>query len=259
MLLAVDVGNTHIVVGVYEGSELRAHWRVATVAHATEDEMWVTMRALLQEDGVKPSDLSSVIIASVVPDLTDALKKACVRYLGTAPLLVGAELDLGMEIRVEPPSSLGADRLANALAARAHHGQPAVVVDLGTATTFDVIGPDGAYLGGIIAPGVYTAAEDLFHRAAKLAEIDIVPPRQVIGRSTGESLRSGLFLGNLALVDGLLERIREELGQDPVVVFTGGLSSPFQEAFEERGRVDPFLTLDGLQLIHQRLRGSPGE
>ncbi len=257
MLLAVDVGNTHIVLGVYEGAELRAHWRVATAPRATEDEMWVMLRALLHEGGVMPKDLDAVIIASVVPAMTDALNGVCARYLLTAPLLVGSDLDLGMEIRVDPPSSVGADRLANAVAARAKHGQPAVVVDLGTATTFDVISADGAYLGGVIAPGVHTAAEDLFRRAAKLAKVDIVPPERVIGRSTAESLRSGLFLGNLAMVDGLLGRIREELGEDPAVVFTGGLSAPFMEAFEERGTVDPFLTLDGLQLIQARIGASP--
>ncbi|MFO7769582.1 MAG: type III pantothenate kinase [bacterium] len=257
MLLAVDVGNTHTVLGVYEEGGLRAHWRVATAVRATEDEMWVMLRALLHEREVRPADLDAVVIASVVPVMTDALKNVCVRYLATEPLLVEAHLDLGMEIRVDPPASVGADRLANAVAAREYHGRPAVVVDLGTATTFDVIGTEGDYLGGIIAPGVYTAAEDLFRRAAKLAKVEILPPLQAIGRSTSESLRAGLFLGNLAMVDGLLERIRGELEEEPAVVFTGGLSTPFKEAFEERGRVDPFLTLGGLQLIHARIRGAP--
>jgi type III pantothenate kinase len=233
MLLAIDVGNTHTVIGVYDGADLRAHWRTTTNPEATSDEIWVTVRGLLGEGGIVPEQVVSVVVASVVPLLEDALLALCRRYLDVEPLLVNGGADLGIEVRVEPPSAAGADRLANAVAAGERHGRPAIVVDLGTATTFDVIDSKGAYLGGVIAPGVVAGAEELYRRAARLAEVDMHPPRQVIGNTTEESLRS-------------------ELKEEPAIIFTGGLSSPFQEAFAERGVVDPLLTLEGLRLIHER-------
>ena len=256
MLLAIDVGNTHTVLGVFDGEELKVDWRATTNPEATGDEIWVVLKGLLLEGGVTPPEIHAVVVSSVVPLLSDALQALCQRYLRLEPLFVDGSLDIGIGVKVRPATSAGADRLANAVAAGRRHGRPAVVVDLGTATTFDIIDARGDYLGGIIAPGVFTAAEDLYRRAARLSEVDIVPPRSVIGDSTEEGLRSGLYLGTLALVDGLLARIAAELGEQPVVVFTGGLSRPFEEAFLERGVVDPNLTLEGLRLIHEHVRGS---
>ena len=252
MLLAIDVGNTHTVIGVYDDVELRAHWRTTTNPEATGDEIWVTVRGLLQESGIVPERVEAVVVASVVPLLENALLALCRRYLDLEPLLVNGNVDLGIEVKVEPPSAVGADRLANAVAAGEKHGRPAVVVDMGTATTFDVIDKSGAYLGGVIAPGVVTGSEELYRRAARLAEVDMHPPRSVIGNSTEESLRSGVYLGTLAMIDGIVNQISAELEDEPVIIFTGGLSSPFISAFEERGTMDPLLTLDGLRLIYQR-------
>ena len=210
------------------------------------------MRTLLPEHRIAFEEIENVVIASVVPALSEALVGACRKYLDREPLLVDAGCDLGLPLRVHPPEAAGADRLANAVAARHHYGAPAVVVDLGTATTFDVIDDEGAYVGGAIAPGVHTAAEDLFRRAARLARVEIVAPLTAIGSTTEASLRSGIYLGTLAMVDGMLALIRAELKGEPAVIFTGGLSSPFQEAFRQRGTLAPFLTLEGLRLIHAR-------
>ena len=255
MLLAVDVGNTHTVFGVYAGQDLKGHWRVATTPVATEDELWVVLRGLLDEASIAPAELEAIIIASVVPSLSDAVSGMCGRYLDREPIFVGSDIDLGLEVSVHPSSAAGADRLANAVAAAHKYGVPAVVVDMGTATTFDVLDADGVYIGGIIAPGVHAAAENLFSRAARLAKVDIRPPVRIIGDSTEESLRSGLYLGTLAMIDGLLAGISKDLGQEPAVVFTGGLAAPFETAFAERGTVDPELTLDGLRLIYARVAG----
>jgi type III pantothenate kinase len=258
MLLALDIGNTHTVLGVYDDTALVVHRRTATVSFATEDDLWVRLRALLETEPAGLDAVKAVILASVVPVLTETWTGMCRRHLGLEPLLVSAAIDLGIEVRVQPPEAAGADRLANAVAARHRYGAPAVVVDLGTATTFDVIDAGGAYIGGVIAPGVKTASEELFRRAARLAKVDILPPERVIGSTTEGSLRSGLYLGTLAMIDGLLARITEELGTPPRIIFTGGLSTPFQDAFAERGEVDPWLTLEGLRLIHERVRGASG-
>jgi type III pantothenate kinase len=258
MLLALDIGNTHTVIGVYAGAELLVHRRTATEPLATPDDLWIRLRALLEDGEGILEGIEAVILASVVPVLTETWTEMCRRHLGLEPLLVSAEIDLGIEVRVDPPAAAGADRLANAVAARHRYGVPAVVVDLGTATTFDVVDASGAYIGGVIAPGVKTASEELFRRAARLAKVDLLPPERVIGSTTEGSLRSGLYLGTLAMIDGLLAQIATELGTSPRIIFTGGLCVPFQEAFAERGEVDPWLTLEGLRLIHERVRSSSG-
>lgn len=252
MLLAVDIGNTHTVAGVFENGSLRSHWRISTSPDATRDEMWIMLRALLKEGDVAPADLNAVVVASVVPALTEVIESASATYLHLRPILVGPDLNLGITVDVIPPEAAGADRLANAVAAREEYGLPVIVVDMGTATTFDVIDENGAYIGGVIAPGVLTSSEELFRRAARLSKVDIQKPEKAIGDTTESSLRSGLYLGTLAMIDGILESIKGELDSDPVVVFTGGLSTPFLEAFEERGQIDPLLTLKGLRLIAER-------
>lgn len=255
MLLAIDIGNTHTVTGIYEGTDLRVHWRTATVPEATGDEMWVMLRAFLDDAGIAQGDLENIVVASVVPALTDAIEDVSRQRLGKEPLLVSSELKLGIEIGVHPPEVTGADRLANAVAASYRYGKPVIVVDMGTATTFDVVDSSGTYLGGAISPGVLTGSEELFRRAAKLAKVDICAPERAIGSTTEASLCSGIYLGTLAMIDGLLEKIASELEGEPVIVFTGGLTHPFEEEFASRGIVDPLLTLDGLRLIHERITG----
>lgn len=252
MLLAVDIGNTHTVAGIYDGEELKAHWRAATSPGATEDELWMVFHAFLEDAGIGVDELDAVVVASVVPALTDAIEGVCTRRLGAPPLIVSSDLDLGIDIAVDPPESTGADRLANAVAVNSRYSVPAVVVDMGTATTFDVVDDSGTYLGGVIAPGVLTGSEELFRRAARLAKVEIHPPEKVIGSTTDSSLRSGVYLGTLSMIDGLIEKINAELGAEPVVVFTGGLCVLFEDDFHKRGIVDPLLTLEGLRLIYER-------
>ncbi len=260
MLLAIDIGNTHTVGGVYRGSELVAEWRTPTDPAATADGFWMQLQAFLREAGVAPDELRSAVIASVVPGLDPQVRYVCRNRLGLDPLVVSDEVALGLAVRVQPPSAAGADRLANAVAARHHYGAPAVVVDLGTATTFDVVNAAGEYVGGIIAPGVLSSSEVLFSRAARLARVEIRPPQHAIGSSTDESLRSGLYLGTLAMIDGLLARIMTELaaegGKAPAIIFTGGVARLFTADLGSRGTMDEHLTLEGLRLIHERNAGS---
>jgi len=257
MLLALDIGNTHTVGGVYEGPERVAEWRTVTDAAATADDFWLRLHGFLTETGVAPEQLTAAVLASVVPALDPVVRCTCRTRLGLEPLVVTHEADLGLTVGVRPPEAAGADRLANAVAARNRYGAPAVVVDLGTATTFDVVDAAGDYVGGIIAPGVLSSSEVLFARAARLARIELSPPERAIGSSTPESLRSGLYLGTLALIDGLLERVQSELatgaeGQTPTIIFTGGVTKLFAADLARRGTVDEHLTLEGLRLIYER-------
>ncbi len=256
MLLALDIGNTHTVGGVFRAAERVAEWRTSTDPDATADGFWMQLGGFLREADVRPADLRAVIVASVVPSLDPAVRCVCRSRLELDPLIVSAALDLGLPVRVEPPEAAGADRLANAVAARHGYGAPAIVVDLGTATTFDVIDAAGDYIGGIIAPGVLSASEVLFTRAARLARVEIRPPLRAIGSTTEQSLRSGLYLGTLAMIDGLLELVRAELdvagGPEPALIFTGGVTKLFAEDLARRGTVDEHLTLEGLRLIHVR-------
>ena len=254
MLLAIDAGNTHTVVGLFRGARLEADWRVATRRDATEDEIGVLLRALLARAGVDPRDVEGMIVASVVPDVNDALSETGRRDFGCDPLFVGPGLKTGMPIQYENPHEVGADRIVNAVAALARFGAPVIVVDFGTATTFDVVSPAGAYLGGVIAPGLGLSAEALFAKAARLHRVSIRPPTRIIGRNTEQSLQSGLFHGYAALVEGLVERIRRELGTPAPVVATGGLSPVFAPELKFLEAVDVRLTLDGLRLLWDKNR-----
>jgi type III pantothenate kinase len=249
MLLAVDAGNTHTVFGLFRSERLAAHWRVATRTEITEDELGVLLHALFRGVGEDPGDVEGMIVASVVPDLNAVLAATGERYFHCAPVFVGPGVRTGIRILSENPHEVGADRIVNAIAARERYGSPVVVVDFGTATTFDVVGPGGEYLGGVIAPGVGISAEALFARAARLHRVGIRRPERVIGRSTEQSLQSGLFHGYTALVEGLVRRIRTELGLDAPVVATGGLAPIFEPALDFLEAVDPGLTLDGLRLV----------
>jgi len=254
MLLAADIGNTHSVFGLFDGDALRASWRLATRREGTSDELGVLLRAMFAETDLDYRDVGGMIACSVVPDLNGVLAATCRRYFDQEPLFVGPGVKTGMSILYENPHAVGADRIVNAVAASTRHGCPVIVLDFGTATTFDVVGESGEYLGGVIAPGVELSAEALFEKAARLPRVDVKQPARVIGRNTEEVMQSGLFHGYVALVEGLVARIRGELAVQAPVVATGGLAPVFASSLDFLEEVDLGLTLDGLRMIWQKNR-----
>ena len=258
MLLAIDVGNTNTVLGVYrlEGDkpELAAHWRVTTHRSQTADEYGVFFVNLFEMNGLKPSQVHHIIISSVVPPVEGTLRQVCESYFHTRPMFVEPGIKTGMPVLQETPADLGADRLVNCVAAFERYGGPCVVVDFGTATTFDVISAKGEYLGGSIAPGLGISADALFSHAARLGRIDIKRPAKVIGTNTVTHLQSGLYYGYIGLVDGILERIVAELGAPARVIATGGLARQISEDSRYIVEIDDMLTLDGLLILFERNR-----
>lgn len=254
MLLAVDTGNTHTVLGLFDGDRLKADWRIATRKDATADELGAVLRALFSGEGIDPKDVDGVIVSSVVPDWNGVLAATAQRTFGQVALFVAPGIKTGLPILYENPHEVGADRIVNAVAAMHRFGAPVLVLDFGTATTFDVVSNKGEYLGGVIAPGLGISAEALFERAARLMRVDVRKPDRIIGRTTEESVRSGLFHGYVALVEGLVKRLRAELGTDAPVVATGGLATVFQDELAFLAAVEPHLTLLGLRLIWDKNR-----
>jgi type III pantothenate kinase len=258
MLLAIDVGNTNTVLGLYrfEGDkpELAAHWRVTTHRSQTADEYGVLFVNLFEMNGFSTSQAHHIIISSVVPPVEGTLREVCENYFHTQPLFVEPGIKTGMPILQETPADLGADRLVNSIAAFERYGGPCIVVDFGTATTFDVISAKGEYLGGAIAPGLGLSAEALFSRAARLTRVDIKRPAKVIGTNTVTHLQSGLYFGYIGLVDGILERIIAELGAPARVIATGGLARQIAEDSRYIAEIDDMLTLDGLLILFERNR-----
>lgn len=252
MMLAVDVGNTQTVVGLFDGRALVGHWRLSSDASDTADEIVIKVDALLGVPGHAWSTVEQVVISSVVPRLTDAWSEACTKACGREPMVVGPGLKTGMPIRYDNPHEVGADRIVNGIAAYQAFGGPVLVVDFGTATTIDVVDADGAYLGGAIAPGLETSAEALFRKAARLSTVDLVDPGQAIGRNTRASVQAGLLLGEAAKVDGLVRRSWTELGTETRVVATGGLAERMAGMCETITDVDPDLTLKGLLIVCER-------
>lgn len=250
MLLVIDCGNTNISIGLYEGEKLAHHFRVSTKRHATGDEYGTQLLSLLAHSGVSARDVGSGIVASVVPQLNRALTGACETYFGWTPHLVGPGMKTGMPILIDNPSEVGADRIANAVAAWSRYQSALIVVDFGTATNFDVVSPKGEYLGGAIAPGVEISIDALFARAAKLPRIEMKPPPRVVGKNTVSALQSGLFFGYVGLVDELVTRMKEELGTAARVIGTGGLATLFAGVSRTLDEVDELLTLDGLRILH---------
>jgi len=253
-LLAVDVGNTNTVLGLYEGEALRRHWRLTSRRDATSDEIALSVRGLLGPE-VPGEDPPEVIVASVVPSLRFPLRQAFRQMFGAEPLFVEPGVKTGMPILYEVPQEVGADRIVNAVAAHARVGGPCIVVDFGTATTFDVVTAKGEYAGGVIVPGITISAEALFERAARLWRVEIRRPERVIGKTTASSIQSGLYFGYLSLVDGVIGRIEKELAATARVIATGGLAELFGGGSERIEQIDPLLTLTGLRLIHERNRG----
>jgi len=249
VLLTIDIGNTNVTLGVFDGDSIQADWRLRSSRHASKDEVGMYLVGLFQHAGLTAQDLDGVCLASVVPPLTGTYVQACKQYLKTTPLVVETGVKTGVKVMVSEPRSVGADRIVNACAVKEKVGGPAIVVDFGTATTFDALDKDGNYLGGAIAPGLEIAADSLSGRTAKLPRVELVVPQKVIGKTTIDAIRSGLVYGYVALVEGMIERISEELSDDPVVVATGGLASLISSLTDSIDQVEPNLTLDGLRLI----------
>lgn len=252
MLLAVDIGNTNVVVGVFAGDVLRTAWRLETAHGKMPDEWWALLATLAGQDGIDTGQITGAILASGVPRLTTTFSEIIERRIGSRPIEVSAAIDLGIQVRTDNPAEVGPDRLANAVAAQARYACPAVVVDFGTATTLDVVSAEGDYLGGAIAPGVTVALEALTRRAARLSAVPLVPPPHAIGRNTTEAIQSGTVLGYLGLIEGLLTRVTAELPRQPTVIATGGLGALFAQHSAMIDAYEPNLTLHGLNLIYQR-------
>jgi len=252
MLLVIDAGNTNIVFAVHDGKDWRGMWRTRTAADRTADEYAVWLLGLLSYTNLKQADISAAVLGTVVPAALYHLRRLCRDWFHIEPLVARASLDWGFDIRIGNPNEVGADRLLNALASHRRFGGPLIVVDFGTATTFDVVDQDGAYLGGIICPGVNLSIEALHRAAAQLPRIGIARPQAVIGRSTVPAMQSGVYWGYVALIEGLVARIKAEFGGPMKVIATGGLASLFTEGTLVIDRVEPDLTLEGLRLLAER-------
>jgi len=256
MLLTMDVGNTETTLGLYDGAELRAHWRIMTEVARTPDEFGVLLRGLLSGADVALREVGGVAIGSVVPPVTTPLAEACRAWLpGARVEIIDARSPLPITLRVDDPLTVGADRIINTLAASCKFGRDAIVVDLGTATTFDCITKDAVFLGGVIAPGVRTSAETLFRRTSKLPATELSAPSRVIGTRTEECIRAGVMFGAAESIDGVVRRIKAEwpTGDTPIVIGTGGLAETFAPLCRSFDTVDPFLTLYGLTLAYELL------
>lgn len=252
MLLAIDVGNTQTVAGVFHGEELLHQWRTSTVRTATLDELAAQHDAMLRLRGSSLSDVADMVVSSVVPTLTAGYRDLATRYLDQPALVIGPGVRTSMPIVIDNPHEVGADRIVNSVAAFRRYGGPCIVVDFGTATNFDCVSAAGEYLGGAIAPGIEVSVEALISRAARLLKVEFVEPASAIGKSTVAALQSGILYGTVAMVDGLVARLKAELGGDAVVVATGGLSELIVPLSIEIDEHDPTLTLVGLRLVHEQ-------
>lgn len=256
MLLVIDLGNTNTVVGLYEQERLLQHWRLATVMERTTDEYGILIRELLLLSHLSELPLTAMMISCVVPPLLPVIQEMARKYFKLEPLVVEPGIKTGMPILYDNPHEVGADRIVNGVAAYARYGGPVIVVDFGTATTFDAISGRGEYVGGAIAPGIAISMEALFRHAAKLPRIELVKPKAVIGKSTITSMQAGLIYGYVGLVDGIVHRMIDELGQSPAVVATGGVAGLIAPETKTIQQVDPLLTLEGLRILYQRNRSA---
>lgn len=252
MLLAVDIGNTNIALGIFDGKKLNHHWKIRSEREKTSDEYEIVLLSLLSLVYLQAEDIKSVIISSVVPPLTPVFQDLSQELLGVRPLVIGPGLKTGMPILYENPQEVGADRVVASVAAFEKYGGPVIVVDFGTATTFDAVSVQGEYLGGAIAPGIQIAAEALYLKTAKLPRIEIKKPKQAIGRTTVNSMQSGLYFGYIGLVSNIITEITKELGKGTNVVATGSFASQIHSDLGKIDHLEPFLVLEGLRIIHER-------
>ncbi|MDP2208506.1 MAG: type III pantothenate kinase [Bacteroidota bacterium] len=251
MLLSIDIGNTHTVVGVFNKEKLISHWRLSSTITRTEDECFLIVKLLCEQINLSLTNIGGVIISSVVPNLTDIFKRMAEKYFQVKPVIVSAALKLGIKVKYDDPMAVGADRLCNAVAAYKKYGGPAIIVDFGTATTFDVISPRGDYLGGVISPGIETAGSELHKRAARLPKIELHFPENVIGKNTVESMQSGIMYGALDAMEGMIKRIENKLGKKAHILATGGYSKFVCQKSTFKIHCEPWLVLEGARLIYE--------
>ncbi len=254
MLLAIDIGNTNIVLGAFKGDNLLQHWRLGTSPYKTADEYGTVIKGLFNSSKIKVEEMEGVAISCVVPSLLAVFEEMSQKYFNSDPLIVSADLDTGLKIRYDNPKEIGADRIVNAVAAFYLYGGPIIIVDFGTATTFCAVTANGEYLGGVIAPGVGISAEALFERAAKLPKVELLKPKSVMGRDTISAMQSGIIFGYASMADGLIERMKEELGLEPYVIATGGLAGLIAPETKNIKEIKPSLTLEGLKILYKRNR-----
>jgi len=251
MLLAIDIGNTNIVIGIFDGDKLKTTWRVATGIHRLADEYASLILNLFDRRGIHTTDIDSAVLCSVVPPLTGIIEEVCKRYLGFSPLIVEAGVKTGVRVSMDNPREVGTDRIVNAVAAHDLYGGPVIVIDLGTAITFDVVSSEGDYLGGSIAPGITIATEALFSRTAALPRVELTHPTRAIGRNTVTAMQSGIVFGYVALIEGIVKRIQQELGTNAKVIATGGYADFLAQETPVIEAVNSDLTLSGLRLIYE--------
>lgn len=249
MLLAIDIGNTNTVMGIYDGDELIHNWRLETKKERTGDEWGVYLRELLQSVKMEIDQIDGAIISSVVPQMQRAIDRLCERYIKKKPILVGPEIKIDMPIATDNPAEVGADRIVNSVAAFHKYKTDLIIIDFGTATTFDYVSKDGEYMGGLILPGLGISMEALFSKAAKLPRVDIAKPKNIIGKSTVESMQSGIYYGYSGMIDSVVETMEKEIGRKAKVIATGGIAPLLIKESKKITDVDEFLTLEGLKLI----------
>ena len=257
MLLVFDIGNSNIVLGTYEGKKLLRHWRISTDRQKTGDEYGMLINNLFRFQGIRMSDVTAIIISSVVPPLVVPLAKMCERYFRLRPLIVGPGIKTGIKLKYENPREIGADRIVNSVGAYEQFGGPLIVVDIGTATTFDIVADNGDYLGGVIAPGIGISSEALFQRAAQLPRVALVTPRTIICRNTVTAMQAGVIFGFVGQIDEIVRRIKAEMKQDMRVIATGGMAKMISRESKTIDKVDNFLTLTGLRVLYERNQPEP--
>jgi type III pantothenate kinase len=251
MLLAIDIGNTHTVIGLFEEEKLLYHWRISSNLARTEDEVGPVLLFLFEKNGYNASQITGVCISSVVPDLTPVYMLFSKKYFNLQPLIIHSQVNLGLKVKYLEPASVGADRLCNAVAGRQKYGKPLIIIDFGTATTFDCINADGDYLGGLISPGIDTSIKSLHLKAAKLPLVELTFPDKLIGRTTEESIQSGVLYGAIFMIEGLIPAIKRELGSKTKTLATGGLSKKIAKRTDLIDIVDQYLSLDGIAMIYK--------
>ena len=254
MLLAIDIGNTQIAAGLFKNDQLLAHWRLTSSINRTEDETWITMKAIVESLGYDILNTSGVAISSVVPNMTATFEKLSNKYLNLDPVIVTHQTPSSIKIEYENPANVGADRICNAVAGYEKYKGPLIIVDLGTATTFDVIDANGTYLGGIIAPGIESSSSILHEKAARLPKVELDFPDSVIGRSTEASMQAGIMYGAVEMVKGFVSRINNELGRTHKLIITGGLGKFIVNKLGDEYLLEPFLTLEGLNILYRNIK-----